>query len=272
LLTLTAVIWTETSTFVQAGLITYDGFNYKPGVALNGQSGGGDIGWSAAWNGANVTVAKGSLSDPTGTLLTSGQSVLTSGTALSSAGRSLAKALGGDDQSIYVSFLLDPINAGKPSYSLLTLNPGTENGLQIGKTPNDNRYGLFYYPALGPGSQAFSTTAFANNTTVFLAVKIQFLANTDMFSLFVNPTPGGPEPAKADATLNAPIGALNFVNISSDSGSKWKFDEIRIGDTFASVTPVKPVPEPSSWVLLGIGVLAVFRDRVKRTWLTNAIT
>jgi len=113
--------------------------------------------------------------------------------------------------------------------------------------------------------QSFTTGAAGE--TVFVVLKYSFdAANGDRASLFINPTPGGAEPAAqlsvATGTalaLNSGIGAF-FLRNNSVEPDQLLLDELRIGTTWGDVTPLA-IPEPSSAVLLGIAGLGCLTAR-----------
>lgn len=83
-------------------------------------------------------------------------------------------------------------------------------------------------------------------------------------SLFVNPLIGQSEPGVAPiAQMEVNLPRLNTIGFTSGfSGTEFIFDELRIGSTYADVTPV---PEPTSLLLLSTAgaVLAGSRRRRK---------
>ena len=80
-----------------------------------------------------------------------------------------------------------------------------------------------------------------------------FQAGNDVLDLFVNPVPGAAEPVLADATVtDFDVGAGSFVTINN--AGAWTLDEIRIGSTFADVTP-SAVPAPPVALLLATGLM-----------------
>jgi hypothetical protein len=101
--------------------------------------------------------------------------------------------------------------------------------------------------------QAFTTGA--NGETVFVVLKYTFdSVNGDSAKLFINPTPGDPEPlphltvsAGAALILNTGIKSF-FVRNNSVEPDALLIDELRIGETWGDVTPA--VPEPATLVLL----------------------
>jgi len=108
---------------------------------------------------------------------------------------------------------------------------------------------------------SFSTGAGAE--TVFVVLKYTFdSVNGDSANLFINPTPGSAEPAThltvtAGTALNLNTTGIRsfFVRNNSVEPDALLIDELRIGDTWADVTPA--VPEPTSVALGGLGLLAL---------------
>jgi hypothetical protein len=120
--------------------------------------------------------------------------------------------------------------------------------------------------------QFYTGQSFNVNDTVFVVLKFNFdSVNGDSASLFINPTPGNAEPgaqltvtAGAALTLNTGIRSF-FVRNNSVEPDALLIDEVRIGDTWADVTP-GVVPEPSTALLTGTGLfwlLALRRFRQK---------
>ena len=113
--------------------------------------------------------------------------------------------------------------------------------------------------------QSFSTGA--NGDTVFLVLKYTFdSVNGDSASLFVNPTPGNPEPfaqltvtTGTALTLNSGIQSF-FVRNNSVEPDTLLIDELRIGTTWGDVTP-PIVPEPSAAFLGSCAALALLVSR-----------
>jgi hypothetical protein len=115
--------------------------------------------------------------------------------------------------------------------------------------------------------QSFSTGA--NAETVFVVLKYTFdSVNGDSASLFINPMPGAPEPAPqithtggANLTLNMGIRSF-FVRNNSVEPDVMLVDELRVGTTWADVTPAIPEPATGTITLLGVCLSLLCRRRV----------
>lgn len=238
---------------VEAGPV-YEGFDYSvPPALLIGKNGG--TGWNGAWDGyygvdVNVgaglsfgglsTVPGGAVSDPPNPGFNSFYF------------RTLAEPLGADNTTVYLSFLLRP-SAGFGFYGGVNLE-----GLFVGKSGPVDNYSIEDSHGIDQ-----SPVAAAAGTTVFLVLRAEFGALEDKFSLYVNPTPGGTEPLTPDAYKSGfdSVGTIERLYINNAGG--WTTDEIRIGATWAEVTPLSAVPEPATLGLLAAGLpgLALFLRR-----------
>jgi hypothetical protein len=267
---------------VLAGSIVYEGFDYDVGAKLNTQAGG--TGWGAAWTGATgVTIAKGSLMDPTGTLATLGNSAQTPDGATSLINRDVASnAAFNPPADFWVSFLLQPTSAvgggQNGGLGLLVLGGSSGTSLAIGKDGSTLDYSLLGLSIMGGqgGAKAGTNVNATQNTTVFLVTHVVIPASgNSTATLYVDPTPGKDAPMgfSGMATKNdvSFIGTLGVVGLQTGTG--WKFDEIRIGTTFADVTPkAAGTPEPSTFTMLATaGVFGMIvlvqrrRSRAERT-------
>lgn len=246
----------------QAYLQTYDGFGYPnaaPG-SIDGFNGG--TGWDAAWGqflggATSEIISNGSLSDPSATLYTYSNHVFSAG---GFAGRyfTIPPNWSVPGTTNYFSILLRPENtpATNHYYGLQIFSNGgnTGNGhdLFVGKSGSSLNYGLEYSTNVISGDttntvfvDSYSSTAAASGQPVLLVVRVIFASGVpDSFALYVNPTPGGPEPVTPDAALTDDIGSQNGLALNSGSGGLVSFDEIRIGATFASVTSASSIPDP----------------------------
>jgi hypothetical protein len=250
----------------------YDGFGYPPGnEPLAGKNGG--TGWGGPWSdtccaGSTRTTASG---------LSFGALAVTPGAATTPAGpppppetisihsRAFGTSFGADNTTLFFSFLLRP-----------DANFGFYAGINLGHTGSDFFVGksgfipgtttpVANYSLEGGGMIAQSSVAAVAGTTVLLVMRAQFHDGiADLLDLYVNPTPGGALPAASDATLALPdVGSLDFLFINNASG--WTTDEIRLGDTFASVSPTAVPIAPSQLLFLGgLGLIVLARRRSVR--------
>ena len=74
--------------------------------------------------------------------------------------------------------------------------------------------------------------------TALLVLKAQFLYGNDIFTLYANAVPGGPEPGSGTVKSDLDLGVVSNIGIYSTGA--FTVDEIRIGTTYADVVPVNP--------------------------------
>lgn len=235
-----------------AALIAYDGFAYSAG-ALAGQNGG--TGWAGAWSGTGSgnVVATG-LTTPS--LTTTGNRFQTGGNN-NGAFRTLAVGQNTASGTIWGSFLVR-LDGTASDYAGLSLFTGTANErIFIGKYFGSPVYGL---EASGPGGVGIPSTTTVDATTRLLVFSLTSTGGTSTTSLFIDPVIGGAAPTTPVATTTRPDFVLDTIRIQSGLGSpaQYAFDEVRLGTTFADVTPsAAVVPEAGSLALLlpALGVL-----------------
>ena len=217
------------------GLLVHEPFDYAAGSALNSLNGGTGFSgpWSNSINGPNYTIANGSLSSAP-LCATGGRMHSTVGhTRLS---RPLSASFGSDGTTRYFSFLLRPegvLNGG---------DLGGFHGVQIGNLfigkPGGAGGGVlapYVLEEVGGAGQVLSPVVPVIDETVLLVVKAEFAAGNDTFTLYANPTPGAPEPVAGTVKSDLDLGTPNELFIYS--GGEFSLDELRVGETFASVTP-----------------------------------
>ena len=252
------------SSAVNAALIAYDGFNYGPsGSDLSGNSGGSGFvgpwapgGFNASINN-NYDIASGSLSF--GALSTSGNSVTTPAVnEIAGLSRTLAAPLGVDGTTRYFSFLLQPqgvLNGGAfNGFFGLVLESPTEPEIFMGK-PGADAIDRYVIENRGGAGQVPSSVAPVVGQTAFIVVRADFMAGNDLFTMYLNPTPGLLEPLSGVVKGDADIGVLTALTLYS-SGA-FAVDELRVGETFADVTPVSTnVPDSGPGLITALTTLA----------------
>ena len=264
----------------RATLIAYDGFeSYSIGGLSGGNAGTGTIGasgetgWSAAWNAVSgINVASAGLSYSGGTVVVNGGSKVAQidGATINidAADRSFASQTG----TLYFSFLFSATAASLSNddfvHFMLNNDTVNTNSGGIGKlTTTDLSLGARVGTTNG-GTTTSSSTLMTGGTTYFLVGKISKVSSTNynQIDLYINPT-SNIEPGTASATSSAdggfssiPVFSLRTFNL--DAGDVYRFDELRVGTTFADVVPTA-VPEPSAMGLLCGGV-AMFLSRRRR--------
>jgi hypothetical protein len=253
----------------QAALVTYDGFAYIPSgpLTIDGQPSDGtqasngwdNVTWGQFLGGAtSYIITNGSLADPSGLLFKGSNSVYTTG---GFAGRFFTTAANWATPGIpmYFSILIRPANTPVTNhfYGLQIFsndaNTGDGHDLFVGKNGSGLNWGLEYTTNSISGTttstvpvDAYSSTPAAANQTVLLVVRIDFnFGSSDVFRLYVNPTPGNAEPAVASATITNDIGTENGIALNTGNGGDAFFDEIRLGQTFASVTLTSGAADPN---------------------------
>jgi hypothetical protein len=248
----------------QATLLFSDGFNYSTGALAGNVNPGSGFTWGVG--GSLLTVNSGNLTY-TGLQDLGGNELSVVNGAASTITNGFANITSG---SIYYSFLLDCTAAPVGSSYLTSLNPGTSS-------PNGGSDALTMYISsatggyrLGIRSAGVSATTTPSGSpylvgTTYLVVMQYDFAATAAY-LYLNPTVGGSQPLPT-LTLagSGTVTSIDNVGFKSQStaGASYLVDNILIGTTWADV--VVPVPEPSSFVLAGLGALGlIFARRMRR--------
>ena len=243
-------------------LLAYDGFDLPiVGEPVQGSTGG--FGFDGPWQlgGFNATrsnnyrVGNGSLSFPG--LSTSGNSVTTGvNSGIAGLTRSFSQPLGTPGTVQYISFLLRPEGITDPRSGFFGVLLEQTNNTEIfvgGVARSDN----FVLENRGGAQTVETNTPVMSGLTQLLVLRSEFTLGSESFSLYVDPTPGLPEPTTPDAFRTANIPVVQGVTIYSNAA--FSFDEFRLGETFEDVLPV---PEPSAALAVGFSMIGLlFRRR-----------
>lgn len=244
----------------QSALLLHEAFNYPPRQEL------GELDSSAVWdNDKNqFTIVSGSLDYP-GFKPSAGNRLNVAAAAPSldsvrTLDGSWHKQQGG---AIYVSFLLRiqslaEISSAEPGTSLLTIGDTSNHtqllGINLLLNSNEVRVGILKYPS---SSATISSSAFFTNgagaslsadgaTTYLIVAKYQWIegVSNDVAAVWVNPSGIGEdeEPAGFVFTALGMDGPGGAGRVTLSRGPNVNIDELRIGQTWAEVTPAGEEP------------------------------
>jgi len=180
-------------------------------------------------------------------------------TAIAGLTRDLATPIGAAGAPRYYSFLLRPEGQGGAfnGFFGLNLELPTEPELFVGK-PGADFITQYVIADRGGSGQHPSPAPVVIGQTALLVVKAEFMDFSDRFTLYVNPVPGGPEPLVGTVKFDSNLGTVSGFTIYSTV--VFSIDELRLGETFADVTPAVPEPGVAGFLMLS-GVSLVIRTR-----------
>lgn len=247
---------------LHAVLIVSDQFeDGAPGSPLVGLDSG--IGWSDTWhpggfnasNSSVETIGVGSLSY--GGLPESGNHAAVGiSTSIAGVARTFSQSIGTTNTTRYFSMLLEPegtLGQGAFNGFFGLALEGTNGSFFVGK-PGGGDLNSWVMETRGGSGQFSSGVGLQVGRTDLLVVKAEFFAGADRFTLYVNPTPGAPEPLTGTVKNGLDLGLASEATIYSTGA--FSLDSFQIGDTFASVTAPAVVPEPGTAVF-GIALLGL---------------
>ena len=229
----------------QATLLAQDQFSYATNNTVVGQ--GSDSGWSAAgqkWTGVTTAIIE------TGDMTYSNLSVSGDSVEVQGNNQGVSRTLGVTNstagQTLWLSALMQVDQSVGNSYAGVSLFSGATEKFFFGQRNVDTKWGIERYGLGGVDS----TITTVSNVTGFLVVKLDGIAG--VVSLYVNPsTLGGSAPVTASASMTFTNFSFDTFRIQSGGTEKLDVDELRLGTTYASVTPV--IPEPATVLLLAFG-------------------
>jgi hypothetical protein len=229
----------------EGAILVLEQFNYTAG-GIAGLNGG--TGFTGAFTGTGSVTAPG-LQFPN--LITVGNK-FTTASSNGGAFRTI-NPIDTNSGTIWVSFL-ESTNGTVADYAGLSFfNGGTEE-LFLGKPSSTTNYGFDVSGVAGGANNSAAAPALA--TASFLLYRISFSSLGETVDFFANNSPGT-TPTTPTISFAVPEGSFlsTFNTIRIQSGNQAaNFDEVRIGTTYADVSPV---PEPASVGVIGAGVLAL---------------
>ncbi len=237
-----------------ASLLVYEPFNYTAGSNLNGQTATG-LGLTGSWSAGNATIASGSLSE--GNLATSANSLIGGASNVTQVNlTSPISATAGNP--LWVSFLIQtPTTATEVTggWGGLVLELSSTNVYTYPFIGYANS-GVFVVQTQGGGNDVNGPSVSPNTTYLMVLEDIANSSGPDTLNLWVNPATGVTAPSGTPTitdNLIGPIGDISGIGTNDGSYSN-SYDEIRIGTSYADVTPV---PEPATLGLVAIGGLGL---------------
>jgi hypothetical protein len=243
----------------QATLLFSDAFNYSPGGLGGNVNPFTTVAWSAG--SANLTVVNQNLTYA-GLVDTGGNALqINNGVAAGTIYNTYTSQTSGQ---VWYSFLFNATAADSGNNYFTALNPGvaTPNG---GSDAIDAYYyssGKIEVRANAQSAAAGTGPVLTLGQTYFIVEMIDLTAKTA--SLWVNPTIGASAPT-ATATLSG-ITATAVADVGfkaqAAAGGPYLVDNLLIGTLWTDV--VVPVPEPSTFVLAGLGMLGLVLARRMR--------
>ena len=249
-----------------AVLLFSEAFDYTSGTGLPGSINPGN---STAWGSGNSTrlaIGSGNVTyDSLADLSPAGNSlVINNGGATSSINTFANQASG----QIYYSFLFNPTAADSGNNYFTAMNPGTTAPGGGGDAIDAYFYSdnKIYLRANAQSATPGTGSALTLGQTYLIVEMVDLTAKTA--SLWVDPDSStfGVAAPTVTASLSG-ITATSVANVGfkaqSSAGGPYTIDTLRIGTTWADVTPVT-VPEPSSLALAAAGlglVIATIRRR-----------
>jgi hypothetical protein len=235
------------ATLSKADLLIHDSFNYPTGD-LAGNDGGG---WTGAWAGTNpvvVTTPGLSYSDTTGNTLVTGGSALNTGDG-GTATTISSRETGDHNGEKWISVLIQPQNSTADFFGVSFYDNGLANP--------DARFAIEH-----SGSKDLRLTR-RGGGVIHSASYATTLGKTVLAVIHLVPDGGGGDPAldRVDVFFNPAldyepglphasltIDGLQFdrVRVAGQNGRACLVDELRVGSSFADVTPYVPAVDPDS--------------------------
>lgn len=256
-------------TSARAQLIAYEPFNYTAGSTVAGNTLSGVGIWAAVNTGTAPTVVTGNLS-VTGLQASTGNSAYLPGGNHQEAVLPFTSTTTG---SIYFSLALNVTAQPTGASYILGFSTGnTSFGATIFTQASGAGYQIGFSNRSSGSTVTYDSTVYALNATVFLVGRYDFVSGTgnDTSALWINPSSatfgaGAAPTATLTSSGGTDMTAISQFLLRGASGSPIStVDELRVGTTWASVTPAA-IPEPSTYAALfgafALGLVALRRHR-----------
>jgi hypothetical protein len=225
-----------------AAQIAQESFDYIAASSLT--AGNGGSGWSGAWSQDGDPVVTGAaglgFTDALGNVLkAAGRCADTTGTTTT---RSLRVLQIGQTNDVWISFLWQ-LPASNSKFEGVSFYRGTQQAFSVSNPSTTTTARLFLTNNLIITNNTVNSQKGEFGTTHFMVLKMTKGGGTggaDRVELFIDPLLAG-TPSSPDAVINGSNFDIDRVRIAGQDGATLLVDELRVGDTFADVTPYVPV-------------------------------
>jgi hypothetical protein len=225
----------------QAAPLAYEPFDYPSAAVLTGLSGG--TGWLDAWivDGAGVSTGTSGLtySDAAGNVLSvSGLHADTTGSATTRSLRDFGTA---SLNNVWISFLYQ-LPGANSKFEGVSFYRGTQQVFSVSNPSTTTTAAIHLTNNLLGNNNGANTGSGAFGQTHFVVMKLTKgggAGGTDRIEAFIDPILTG-NPSSPGATVDGANFDFDRVRIAGQDGSPLLVDELRIGESFADVTPHLP--------------------------------
>ena len=228
-----------------AAELAYEPFAYTAAAPIVDLEGGS--GWDFAWtqDGQSSVVATDGMTytDTTGKVLT--VSGLAADTAGSATTRNFRTVAGGTPlNDVWISFLYRlPVTNNK--FEGVSFYRGTTSLFTVSNPSVNASANIFLSIGGGAGTNTNKGTFGTTHLVVLHLEDGAGTAGADKLSIYIDPLLTG-NPSTPDATAQGSNLDFNAIRIAGQDGASLFVDELRIGETFAEVTPHTASPDPDS--------------------------
>lgn len=222
--------------------LAHEPFVYSVSQPLTNANGGS--GWTAAWyedgQALPALVREGlSYTDATGNQLhVSGGAATTASTATT---RSFRSIQGGPINDVWISFLWH-LPGSNSLFEGVTFYRGAEGVFTVSNPSTTVSSAIVLGNSVTGGTANSGKGSFATTHLIVLRLgKGQGANGGDLVEIYVDPLLSG-SPSSPDATISASNFDFDTLRLAGQNGAPFHLDELRIGSSYASVTPHDPVP------------------------------